>query len=65
MFTEELIQAYPDAKFLITTRDEDSWVKSITGLFNTILGWNWYVASFDRVSVTSYLSVIIPNQDPT
>ena len=53
MFTEELISAYPDAKFLITTRDEDSWVKSITGLFNTILGWNWYVGSFDKVRASS------------
>ena len=50
MFAEELIEAYPEAKFLITTRDEDSWVRSVLALFNTLLGWNWYIASFDTVS---------------
>ncbi|KAI4185561.1 MAG: hypothetical protein L6R41_004041 [Letrouitia leprolyta] len=41
MFTEELLAAYPSAKVLLTLRDEDSWVRSVRGLFNTLLRWNW------------------------
>ncbi|KAL8947344.1 MAG: hypothetical protein Q9222_006363 [Ikaeria aurantiellina] len=41
MFAQELIAAYPDAKVLITTRDEDSWVRSISTLFKTLLSWHW------------------------
>lgn len=52
MFTEELLEAYPDAKVLITVRDEDSWVRSIGTLFNTLLEWNWtFVAPFDKVNL--------------
>ena len=35
MFVEELIEAYPDARILITVRDTDPWYKSIKA---TILG---------------------------
>ncbi|KAI4136530.1 MAG: hypothetical protein LQ341_005566 [Variospora aurantia] len=41
MFAADLIAAYPDAKILITTRAEDTWVKSVSTLFNTLLRWHW------------------------
>lgn len=46
-FSEELMKAYPDAKVILTTRDEDGWVKSMKMLYhsfsnpNWILGWWW------------------------
>ncbi|KAJ2902857.1 hypothetical protein MKZ38_000051 [Zalerion maritima] len=32
-FLEELVQAYPECKFILTTRNEDSWLKSINNTF--------------------------------
>lgn len=50
MFTEELLAAYPDAKVILTVRDEDSWLSSVSTLFNTLLGWHWnFISSYDPV----------------
>ena len=47
MFTEELLAAYPDAKILITTREEESWLWSVSTLFNTLLSWPWdFISSY-------------------
>ncbi|KAL8791805.1 MAG: hypothetical protein Q9195_005614 [Heterodermia aff. obscurata] len=45
MFTEELLAAYPDAKVLLTTRNEDTWLKSVSTLFTTLLSWHWSFVS--------------------
>jgi len=42
-FAEELIAAYPDAKIILTTRDPDSWVRSMNSCYYQILdmlSWN-------------------------
>ena len=50
MFTEELLAAYPDAKVLITTREEESLLWSVSTLFNTLLSWPWdVISSYDTV----------------
>ncbi|KAI9721693.1 MAG: hypothetical protein M1828_005061 [Chrysothrix sp. TS-e1954] len=46
MFADELIKLYPDAKVLLTTRDVDSWLKSMRGI-GVVFSWNWWVARFD------------------
>jgi Sulfotransferase domain len=59
MFTEELLEAYPDAKVLITVRDEDSWLRSVMGLFNTLLGWNWgFIAQYNKPFIQDYVEMI-------
>lgn len=59
MFTEELLEAYPDAKVLITVRDEDSWLRSVTGLFNTLLSWNWgFVAQYNKPFIQDYVEML-------
>ncbi len=50
MFVEELLAAFPDAKVVITNRDVDSWVLSITSSIGVVLGWNWgLVSPYDPV----------------
>jgi hypothetical protein len=42
-FAEELVSAYPNAKVILTTRDPDSWVKSMNSCYYQILdmlSWN-------------------------
>ena len=59
MFTEELLEAYPDAKVLITVRDEDSWLRSVMGLFNTLLSWNWgFVGEFNKPFIQDFVMMI-------
>ena len=61
MFTEGLLAAYPDAKVLITNRDEDTWIWSVSSLFNTLLGWNWgLMAPYDPVT----FMLLIPPRCP-
>ncbi|XP_076801861.1 uncharacterized protein LOC143446209 [Clavelina lepadiformis] len=36
LFWEEILQAYPDAKVILTTRNEDSWYKSYCGQYKFI-----------------------------
>lgn len=46
-FTEELVKAYPEAKIILTTRDEDGWVKSMKTIYHSFnnpswkLRWRW------------------------
>ncbi|KAK0513940.1 hypothetical protein JMJ35_003662 [Cladonia borealis] len=59
MFTEELLAAYPDAKVLITTRDEETWLWSISTLFNTLLRWRWdFISSYDTIKVKPYIEIL-------
>lgn len=41
-FAEELVQAFPNAKVVLTQWDPESWVKSIETLFYTILSWRMW-----------------------
>ena len=46
-FVEELLEAYPKAKVVLTTRDPDKWVDSMERAYYTILDWNsWKVLEF-------------------
>ncbi|CAF9943728.1 MAG: hypothetical protein ALECFALPRED_001153 [Alectoria fallacina] len=59
MFTEGLLAAYPDAKVLITNRDEDTWIWSVSSLFNTLLGWNWgLMAPYDPIDAQPYIEIL-------
>lgn len=40
-FWEELMQRYPDAKVILTTRDPDSWVRSFKALMATNIKSSW------------------------
>lgn len=50
LFVEELTEAYPEAKVILTTRDVDAWLKSMDATAGTMLGWKtWpYVAPWDN-----------------
>lgn len=52
LFADELLEAYPNAKVILTTRDEDGWIKSMQNSFYSILSWRmWTVAEIlDTVS---------------
>ena len=39
LFSDELLKAYPDAKIILTERDEDGWISSMQNSFYTILSW--------------------------
>lgn len=55
LFADELLEAYPDAKVILTTRDEDGWIKSMQNSFYSILSWRmWTVAEIlDTVSLST------------
>ena len=36
MFTPELLEAYPDAQVVVTTRDPEKWWKSFSELMETV-----------------------------
>jgi len=42
LFVDELLAAYPDAKVILTNRDEDSWVVSMDKTVFEILRWRSY-----------------------
>ena len=48
-FSEELINAYPDAKIVLNTRDVDAWLKSMRSTATPVLGWKgWdWIAPWD------------------
>jgi hypothetical protein len=50
-FVDELVEAYPNAKVVLTTRDVDSWLSSMNRSFYTVLGWPSLpiLATLDRV----------------
>ncbi|KAE8333298.1 hypothetical protein BDV39DRAFT_199029 [Aspergillus sergii] len=58
LFAEELMDAYPDAQIVVTTRPVDSWLSSMQRTFYAILSWKrWALLEFiDR----SYIGLYIP-----
>lgn len=42
LFVDELLAAYPDAKVILTNRDEDSWVVSMNRTVFELLRWTSY-----------------------
>ena len=40
-FSEELMRMYPDAKVILTTRNEDKWVKSMQMLYHSFANPSW------------------------
>ena len=50
LFVEEFKEAYPEARFVLTTRDVDAWLRSMQSTAGTMLAWpTWpYVAPWDR-----------------
>lgn len=45
-FSEELMKAYPDAKVILSTRDEDGWVKSMQMLYHSFNNPNWILGKW-------------------
>merc|ERR1712098_723240 len=43
LFVDELLEAYPDAKVVLQSRDPDAWASSVRDNFLYFLsGWRWY-----------------------
>lgn len=40
-FSEELMRAYPEAKVILTSRDEDGWVRSMQTLYHSFQNPSW------------------------
>jgi len=65
LFVDELLEAYPNAKVILTNRDVDSWAQSMEKTFYTVTGWKTipFISKIDTVSQpispTSRLKVII------
>ena len=59
LFVDELLAAYPDAKVILTNRDEDSWVVSMNKTVFELLRWRSYdyIAALEPVS---QVNVLIP-----
>lgn len=54
-FVDELLECYPDAKVVVTSRDIESWVKSMGNVVYTILSWR-IMAIMRRIDSVSYSS---------
>lgn len=52
LFVDELLEAYPDAKIVLLTREAEAWAKSVRDQFTYFLsGFRWtYLRLFDKVS---------------
>lgn len=61
MFVDELIAAYPEAKVILTSRDVDSWLRSMNNTFYAVLGWPSmnFLAVLDPVTHPKLLRVYI------
>ena len=56
-FIEELLQLYPDAKVIVTTRDKTSWWASYSALWQSIhdlYPWSWLSPQLHRFCVFSF-----------
>lgn len=56
-FVEELLQLYPDAKVIVTTRDRQSWWASYSALWqsiNELYPWSWLSPQIRRFCVFSF-----------
>lgn len=69
-FSEELMKAYPEAKVILTSRDEDKWVRSMRALYhsmeapsrklklrwNEVIGgeWMWCGRAIDQFCIRFY-----------
>jgi hypothetical protein len=51
LFVDELLEAYPNAKVILTNRDVDSWLKSMNKTFFAVTDWKTmpYLAAYDNV----------------
>ena len=51
MFVEELLAAYPNAKVILTERDEDGWMISMERTFFTLFSWKslYFLTLFEPV----------------
>ncbi len=60
LFTDELLEAYPDAKVILTCRDVDSWVQSMRAVFYPMLGWwGWLpLQVLDRSFTRMYIPLL-------
>lgn len=52
LFADELLEAYPEAKVVLTERDVEGWIKSIQHSFVKVLSYRtWsFLRIFDAVS---------------
>jgi len=59
LFVDELLEAYPDAKVILTSRDEDSWVVSMDKTVFELLRWRSYdyIAALEPVIPIIHLSL--------
>ena len=53
MFVDELLEAYPEATVVLTTRDVESWVGSLERSFYAVLSWKrWaWLETLDHVKL--------------
>ncbi|KAL3474607.1 hypothetical protein BJX99DRAFT_260204 [Aspergillus californicus] len=60
LFTEELMDAYPDAKIILTNREVDTWVASMERSFYAILGMSrWSILQFlDNTWTNPYITLL-------
>ena len=59
-FVDDLLQAYPAAKIVVTNRDVDSWLRSMEGSVYTVMSWPswWVLAPFDARGIGAALHCI-------
>ena len=64
LFADELLQAYPEAKVVLTERDADGWIKSVQASFVKILSWRvwWLLRILDPVSRPPCIHTESPSQ---
>lgn len=63
-FVDELIAAYPDAKVVLTTRDDEPWLRSMEASYYDILGVSaWpFVRWLDPVSITALSRLLLDSR---
>ena len=60
LFSDELLEAYPDAKIILTNRDPDKWLVSMEASYYRILGWSaWkFAGSVDKAMIGPYTQIL-------
>lgn len=60
MFVDELLEAYPDAKVILTNRDVDSWAKSMDNTFFKVTEWKTlpYLRQWDTIFWGPYQDIL-------
>jgi Sulfotransferase domain len=56
LFVDELVAAYPEAKIVLTTRDVDSWIRSLENTFLVWLSWPFFntICALEPVSIAHW-----------